>query len=87
MDSEAKGMSRRTFLKGFGAAVAVGVASTAVPAGIASAETVVDKKGDATVGYTKLKTGYPTQNPEWLGQPPEIPESTPSSLPSRLPAV
>lgn len=75
-----EGISRRSFLKGLSAAMAAGTAGVAGAGALGLAETaqaveVVDTKTPATSGYYKTNTGYPTENPEWLGEAPQIDES------------
>ena len=74
------GLSRRSFLKGFGAMAAVGAAggagiSATLLADKAEAVTVVDTKTPTSTGYVKNNTGYSTENPSWLGEAPEVDES------------
>ncbi len=73
------GISRRSFLKGISAAMAAGTAGAAGVGALGLVETaqateVVDTTTPATTGYIKTNTGYPTENPEWLGEAPEIAE-------------
>ena len=81
MEKSEQGLSRRSFLKGIGAVAAAGAVATAAsvsPALVqpeAEAVTTVDANAGKTTGYLKTKTGYPTENPEWLGEPPEIAEA------------
>ncbi len=74
------GLSRRSFLKGFGAMAAAGAAtgagiSATLLADQAEAVTVVDTATATSTGYIKNNTGYSTENPGWLGEAPEIAES------------
>lgn len=75
MKEEKGGFSRRSFLRGVGALGAAGVFGALGGTGVANAVEVVDPKGNATTDYVKTKTGYPTENPGWLGEPPQIDES------------
>ena len=75
MKEEKGGFSRRSFLRGVGALGAAGVFGALNGTGVANAVEVVDPKGNATTDYVKTKTGYPTENPGWLGEPPQIDES------------
>ncbi|MDO4502189.1 MAG: FAD-binding protein [Coriobacteriia bacterium] len=69
------GVSRRNFLKGLGAAGTLG-ALTALGAGsVANAAETKSAEGTATTRLVKTKTGYPDQNPDWLGEAPQIDES------------
>ena len=76
MGSE-KGISRRSLLKGIGAAAAVGaIGSAGAAVERAQAVTVVDNAAGAKTGYVKTNTGYPAENPEWLGEAPQIDEKS-----------
>ena len=74
------GLSRRSFLKGFGAMAAAGAAtgagiSATLLAENAEAVTVVDTDTATSTGYIKNNTGFSTENPSWLGEAPTIAES------------
>lgn len=69
-----EGISRRSFLKGFGAAATAGVAAATVGSmgvGTAFAEnSMYDEEG-----FTKIKSASHSENDSWLGEAPEIAES------------